>query len=57
MPDEHDDRQLLRAILDHCTARGQALPGPMPTPEAQARRRVYEKVARAARELLEEMDA
>jgi hypothetical protein len=55
---EHDDdREMLQAIHAHCAAQCRAGEAIMPTAEQRARRRAYEKVARAARELLEEMDA
>ena len=59
MPGEFDtDRQLLKGILGYCLAKHYAMPytWPMP-PETLARRRAYEEVALAARELLEEIDA
>ena len=53
-----DDRQMLQGILGYCLARRQALPTAWPmAPEDRARKRAYEMVARAACELLEEMDA
>jgi hypothetical protein len=53
--EDDDDRRLLQAIHAHCA--DQSLRPWPPTAEAQARRRAYAKVARAARELLEELDA
>jgi hypothetical protein len=59
MPGEDDDRPMLQAIRDYCSAHAAAErggEGAAPTPEAQARRRAYARVARAAGELLEEME-
>ena len=58
--DPDDDRRTLRAILDHCATRCQAAgrPGEDPalTAATQARKWAYARVARAAGELLEEME-
>jgi hypothetical protein len=53
MPD--DDRQMLGDIRDYCLSRCPAMPDAPPQREARARQRAYAAVARAARELLEEM--
>ena len=55
-----DDRQMLQAILDHCSARCEAsgravAAGPCPVADAR-RRMAYARVMRAARELLDEME-
>jgi hypothetical protein len=60
MPEEDDDRRLLQAIHAHCAAQCLAAErggGIMPTAEQRARQRAYGKVARAASELLAELDA
>jgi hypothetical protein len=52
MPADPDDRTLLQAIRAYCAAQA-SRPWPL-TAEAQARRRAYADVARAAGDLLAE---